>query len=120
MNTTERGTWGENLAASHLERHGITVIERNWRSGRYEIDLIGRHADTWIFAEVKVRKFGYAETAFESVDLFKQQRLIIAADHFLKHQNRKADAARFDIICIEYSRHEHRIQHIEDAFICMP
>jgi Holliday junction resolvase-like predicted endonuclease len=54
------------------------------------------------------------------VDLFKQQRIISAADRFLKHQDREGVATRFDILCIEYSRENHRIQHIEDAFICMP
>ena len=120
MTTTERGRWGEGLAAIHLEKSGIQVVERNWRKGRYEIDVIGRQGNVWIFVEVKVRKFGYAETAFESVDLFKQKRIISAADRFLKHQDREGAATRFDILCIEYSRENHRIQHIEDAFICMP
>jgi putative endonuclease len=120
MNATERGRWGETLAAIHLENAGIQVLERNWRKGRFEIDLIGRLANTWVFVEVKVRKFGYAETAFESIDLYKQQRIISAADRFLKHQERQSDAIRFDILCIEYGHENHRIQHIEDAFICMP
>jgi putative endonuclease len=120
MNATERGRWGETLAAIHLEKTGVQILERNWRKGRFEIDLIGKHVDTWIFVEVKVRKFGYAETAFESIDLDKQQRIISAADRFLKYQEDQSNTIRFDILCIEYDRDNHRIQHIEDAFICMP
>ena len=120
MNATERGRWGETLAAIHLEKTGVQILERNWRKGRFEIDLIGKQSDTWVFIEVKVRKFGYAETAFESIDLDKQQRIISAADRFLKQQEQQSNAIRFDILCIEYGRGNHRIQHIEDAFICMP
>ena len=120
MNATERGRWGETLAAIHLEKAGIHIVERNWRKGRFEIDLIGKQANIWVFVEVEVRKFGYAETAFESVDLFKQQRIIRAADRFLKNHESKSDTIRFDVLCIEYGRENHRIQHIEDAFICMP
>ena len=119
MNATERGRWGETLAAIHLEKTGIQIVERNWRSGRFEIDLIGKQSETWVFIEVKVRKFGYAETAFESIDLYKQQRIISAADRFLKYQERQSNPIRFDVLCIEYGSENHRIQHIEDAFICM-
>ncbi|MDX1449003.1 MAG: YraN family protein [Acidimicrobiia bacterium] len=34
------GTWGEQIAAAWLERHGARVLERNRRSGRGEVDLI--------------------------------------------------------------------------------
>ena len=59
MNT---GRWGETLAAWYLFFHGCRILERNWRYGRYEIDIVARERRTGvlIFAEVKTR----SSTAF--------------------------------------------------------
>ncbi|MFQ5555863.1 MAG: YraN family protein [Acidimicrobiia bacterium] len=48
------GRFGETLAARFLESHGITVLDRNLRSGRGEIDVLGvdRH-DAVVAFEVK-------------------------------------------------------------------
>jgi putative endonuclease len=120
VNSTERGKWGEGIAARHLESHGYQIVERNWRFQKLEIDLIARHERDWVFVEVKVRKTGGLEEALASVDLFKQQRIINAAHQFLKRRPEPQSNTRFDIICIEFDTKGWRIQHIPDAFISMP
>ncbi len=55
--TKEIGDFGEAKAARYLWLHGYTVKERNWRSGKCEIDII---ATTWrdiVFTEVKTRTY---------------------------------------------------------------
>jgi putative endonuclease len=42
MAPTDRGRWGETLAAEYVETLGYAVIERNWRHQKFEIDLIAR------------------------------------------------------------------------------
>ena len=97
MNT---GRWGERLAAWYLFFHGCRILERNWRCGRYEIDIVARERRTGIlvFAEVKTR----SGTAFglprDAVTAKKQLFLTRAAQGYLR-QHRETDArTRFDVI----------------------
>lgn len=120
MTATERGRWGETLAVIHLEKQNTRILSRNWRWKRFEIDLIGRSGSTWVFIEVKVRKWGMGQQGVEAVDSRKQERIIQAAHHFLRIHDIDAHRIRFDIVCIEYNRHARRINHISDAFICLP
>jgi putative endonuclease len=50
------GRLGEDLAAAHLQRLGFSVVARNVRTRRGEIDLISYDGRTLVFAEVKTRR----------------------------------------------------------------
>jgi len=52
------GTRAEGLAADHLERHGLVIVERNFRTRHGEIDLIARDGDSLVFVEVRLRSRG--------------------------------------------------------------
>jgi len=120
MQTTKRGLWGEDIAAKHLQSMGYTIVERNWRHRKLEVDLIARLHDEWIFIEVKTRKKGYLASALEAVDLHKQQRIIEASHHFIRRLSKPPMSIRYDIICVEFDAVGSRIQHIPDAFISLP
>jgi putative endonuclease len=80
----ELGKTGELLALKYLEEKGFTIIEHNWRFGRFEIDIIASLKDTIHFVEVKTRSsktFGLPE---ESVSVDKVKRLSIAANAYLQ------------------------------------
>jgi putative endonuclease len=47
------GRRGEDLAATHLQRHGWRIVERNFRTREGEIDLIATRRGTLVFCEVK-------------------------------------------------------------------
>ena len=66
----ELGKLGETLAANFLQANGYTIVERNWRVNRIEIDLIARLDDTLIFVEVKTRSSDY----FGSPEVFVTKR----------------------------------------------
>ena len=119
MNTSESDRWGETLAVIPLEKNNTQVLLRNWRWNRYEIDLIGRARKVWVFVEVKVRKRSFGASGVEAVNSQKQEPIIQAARHFLRIHDINAPQIRFDI-SIEYKRHMRRINHIPDAFICLP
>ena len=36
----ELGKWGEDTAADYLQRNGYTIVERDWKSGHRDLDII--------------------------------------------------------------------------------
>ena len=46
---------GEDIAIDYLRRKGYVILDRNWRSGHREIDIVARKDDTVVFVEVKAR-----------------------------------------------------------------
>jgi len=109
------GEGGEKLAATYLEGKGYIIEHMNWKGLRFEIDIIARQGNKWIFVEVKTRTrfdFGWPERA---VNKRKKNHIIKAADHFIFTRNIE-DELRFDIIAIVKRPKKTEIYHIEDAF----
>jgi putative endonuclease len=50
------GAYGERVAARHLGRLGMTVLDRNWRCRSGELDLVLRDGDDLVVCEVKSRR----------------------------------------------------------------
>lgn len=79
----EFGRKGEDLAAAWLVRHGFSIICRNWRHGRYEVDLIAGRDDVLHIIEVKTRRslvYGHPE---ESVSRKKIEHMMQGAAGWL-------------------------------------
>ena len=95
----EVGVWGEDEAVRFLQNKGYTIVERDWKSGHRDIDIIATDGETMVFVEVKTRRnrvFGEPENA---VNYEKMQNLRAALNHYIKyhHYNGKV---RFDIISV--------------------
>ena len=76
----ELGRRGERIAAAHLTRRGLVVLDRNWRCPLGEIDLVlcDRESGETVFAEVKTRSstaFGHPLEAITPVKLARLRRL---------------------------------------------
>ena len=65
--TQEIGQYGERLAARYLFLHGHRILERNYRVGKYEIDLISETPTDLVFTEVKTRLYRDAEEAGRAI-----------------------------------------------------
>jgi putative endonuclease len=79
----ELGKKGEELAAGWLTSNGYTILHRNWRHGRYEVDIIASKQDVIHIIEVKCRQstaFGPPEA---SVNRRKIEHLLQAASAWL-------------------------------------
>lgn len=112
------GKKGEALAESYLKQSGYLLLERNWRSGRLEVDIIAR-IDKWVvFVEVKSRSTAVFGSPNEAVTNKKQQLLIKAANHYLLALEEEVEC-RFDVISIIDPEGEAKIEHIENAFYPM-
>ena len=111
----ELGKHGEDLAADYLVAKGHTILVRNYRHEKSEVDIITLIGSTVVFVEVKTRTsnaFGYPE---ESVSLRKQKKLKQAMEHYTT-QNKITGEPRFDIVSIITAGGKVDIHHIEDAF----
>jgi putative endonuclease len=95
----ELGAWGEQLAVDYLQRKGYTIVERDWKSGHRDIDIIATYGDVVVFVEVKTRRnrvFGEPEDA---IDYMKLRNLRAAINHYVKFK-RIDNEIRFDVISI--------------------
>ncbi|CAG4884102.1 conserved protein of unknown function [Georgfuchsia toluolica] len=112
------GQAAEDVAAGFLAHRGLKVVERNFRVRGGEIDLICTDGRTLVFVEVRLRgsdKFGGAAA---SITPRKQQRIVLAARHWLsRHGNAFVDRdCRFDCVVMD-APDEARIEWIENAFL---
>ncbi len=112
--TKTTGDLGEDIATEYLQNQGFTIVERNYRYKRAEIDIIARKSNLLVFFEVKARKgnaYGYPE---EAVDEKKSEMVLLAANNYI-YETGWIEEIRFDIISISMQE-EQEITHFEDAF----
>jgi putative endonuclease len=99
------GDAAEDRAAAHLQRAGLQLLQRNYRTpgrGGGEIDLIMRDTDgTLVFVEVRQRASGAHGGAAASVTARKQQRIVFAARHYLMRLA-TLPPCRFDVVGIDH------------------
>lgn len=94
------GAYGEELAARHLSREGMTVLDRNWRCDLGEIDLVLRDGSTLVICEVKTRSSTAFGTPHEAVTERKLARMRALAARWLRvHEVRPLDI-RLDMVCV--------------------
>lgn len=128
ITTTELGRFGEKAAADYLKKKGYRILEKNFRAGKNEIDIIASRKKEIVFVEVKTRTLSALGdlpygNPLEAVDTPKQKRTLAAASAYLC-KSETEQMPRFDIIEV-YLKHRgglfralsvERICHIEDAF----
>ena len=111
----KRGQAGENAAEALLLRAGWRILERNWRQGRHELDLVCEDGDELVFVEVRTRAEGGLVSPAESVTPAKRRSLIRAARAYLAAHAAWERNCRFDVICVTAGRTIHT-EHIRHAF----
>jgi putative endonuclease len=102
----------ERLAATYFEQNGFEILERNWKAGRREIDLIARKGNLIAFVEVKSassKKYGHP---VERVDDRKVANLTKAAQQYLIDNKIENCDLRFDVVTFVSGQ----LEHFPDAF----
>lgn len=115
-NNRSEGTRGEHLALDHLQALGMEVIQKNYRFGRGEIDLVAMDGEVLVFCEVKSRsnnRFGEPEYA---VTRRKQQQIRRVAQGYLFQHQITDQACRFDVILIQHTATGPEIRYVRNAF----
>lgn len=114
----ELGKWGEDEAAFYLQDKGYSILERDWKIGKRDLDILAVTPDgeTLVVVEVKTRADETYQKPEEAVDTRKIRNLAIAANAYIKQQTIDKDL-RFDIISvIGNGRQVKGIDHLENAF----
>ena len=111
----ELGKWGEDIAVAFLEEKGYRILERDWKSGHHDLDIVALDGHTLVIVEVKTRRnrlFGDPE---EAIDYKKRRSLASAINHYVKLHSCSCDI-RFDIISVVgMIGTEPQIDHITDV-----
>ncbi len=108
------GRLGEDMAVEYLREKGYGVLERNWKLGDLEVDIIARTKETVVLVEVKTRSSDWMQRPEEAVDRRRRDRLCRAANAYVKGKRWNGDV-RIDIIAIVLNERRKEINHIEDA-----
>lgn len=116
--TVEKGRHAEDAAVSYLESNGHTIIDRNYRFMKSEVDIVTYHGQEIVFVEVRSQKnvtFGRPE---ETVSQSKQKQVIQAAEAWLYEKRMEGARVRFDVVSIitKYDENEPEITHFRNAF----
>ena len=112
------GRWGEQKAAEYLEKKGYSILHRNWRTGRRDIDItaVTEDGETLAIVEVKTRHCTDLTKPEEAVDWRKMRNLVFAANSYVQRMGITL-GIRFDIITVVGEGDTAYIDHIENAFV---
>ena len=114
------GRLGEDLACRFLEDKGHTVLERNYRSGHLEIDIISFNHEGIHFVEVKSRKFSIQAPPQDNVGRIKQRRTVKAAASFLRTAKGLpygSHECMFDVVAVTFEGGTFRTEWFPQAYI---
>lgn len=109
----DQGQIGEDMATAFLQNRGFKVLERNFRAGQSEIDIIGMDKECLVFVEVRLRKnadFGLPE---QTMSKAKMSALKRGAEAYMRKRDWLGDV-RFDFIAI-IQKPDLNIEHFMDV-----
>lgn len=115
------GKMGEDLACEFLIGQGHTIVERNWRSGHLEVDIISLDSEGLHFNEVKSRVAPVAASPEENVRADKQQKIVRAAQCYLRSDEKMNKFSNidvyFDVISVIFEGEKADVTYFPKAYI---
>lgn len=111
------GKLGEDLAAASLSSRGYTIIERNARIYRREVDIIAKDGDVLVFVEVKARTGRTHGGPEGAVNNRRRARLKKAALLYAASKKLNGASIRFDVVTVDFSENDNgEVEIIRNAF----
>ena len=99
----DTGKIGEDLAAEWLSDKGFAILARNWRYGRYEIDIIASKNSVIHIVEVKSRTSTLFGNPEDSVGRRKIRHIMQGATEWLI-QYPSRQRLQYDVLAITLNR----------------
>ena len=110
------GELGERIAERWLRLRGWRVVQRRFRSGHRDIDLVVEREGVVAFVEVKARRGNSFGDPVEAVNWRKQRELGRSARVWIARHGRSEEAYRFDVVGVLVDGERVRVRHVENAF----
>ena len=115
------GRQGEDEACLYLIKLGHTIVERNWRCGHLETDIISLIGNELHFVEVKSRTEPVAADPEVNVNRSKRRRIVSCALAYLNSEKRawlpEDLELCLDVITVVFRENEDEIEYYPKAFI---
>jgi putative endonuclease len=116
------GISGESIAARWLEARGWAILDRRFRNGHRDLDLVacrardGASGRLIAFVEVRTRLSTDFGTPAETVGWKKQRELARSARAWIASNKRSEDEYRFDVLGVVLGGGKVLIQYVPNAF----
>ena len=114
------GKAGEDEVCKFLISKGHTILDRNWRCGHLEIDIISLAPDGIHFAEVKSRTAPVQGEPEDAVNAAKQRHVANATRRYIALNRSKLGAELeiwFDVASVVFDGGDVRINYFPGAFV---
>ena len=109
------GLEGEQMAIRFLEKKGYTILEKNYRYLKAEVDIIAQKEQILVAVEVKTRSTAFFGNPQDFITPKKIELLVKAIHHYVVYKQLDVEV-RFDIIAIIKNKAGTRLEHLPDAF----
>ena len=110
------GVLGERIAERWLRRQGWRVVQRRFRAGHRDIDLVMERQGTVAFVEVKARRGDQFGSPLEAVNWAKQKELSRSAAVWIDRHGKPFESYRFDVVGVLVQGERVRVRHVPNAF----
>lgn len=114
------GKKGEDIVCRWLTDHGHTILERNWRYGHLEIDIISYDRSGIHFVEVKSRKTPFEAEPQDCVTTPKQRKVTKAAAAYLAlglPDTISETECFFDVAAVVFDNGETDVRYFPEAYL---
>lgn len=91
LTSKQLGDAGESVAAQYLMEKNFTIIARNWKTLRCEIDIVAKRDDIIYCVEVKHRKENVRGGGVEAITAKKLDQMRFAANMYVNRYGIKGD-----------------------------
>ena len=116
MKKSETGRRGEEIALAWLSARGFRLLDRNWRGGHKELDLVMESRDRVHVVEVKTMTPPLQIQPYEKVDARKQALLMAAASRYIVEKHVRKEV-QFDVVSVVLGEDGPLVDYIPEAFI---
>jgi putative endonuclease len=116
------GEEGERIAEAWFVARGWRIMERRFRSGHRDIDLVAEYglpdsgSRIVVFVEVKARASNGYGGPLGAVHWRKQRELAKAARDWVARFHQPGDVYRFDVVGVLVNGAAPEVVHVENAF----